>query len=106
MVARPARGEVWWLEDPDGGRRPAVVLTRDAAIPVLSWLLVAPVTRTVRGIPTEVALDADDGMAQPCAVTLDNVRPVRAALLTTRITTLAPDRMREVCDALRAAVAC
>lgn len=81
-------------------------MTRDAAIPVLTWLLVAPITRTVRGIPTEVALDADDGMPQPCAVTLDNVRPVRAALLTTRITTLDPDRMGEVCDALRTAVAC
>lgn len=106
MVARPARGEVWWLEDPDIGRRPALVLTRDPAIPILTWLLVAPVTRTVRGIPTEVALDVEDGMPEPCAVTLDNVRPVRHSLLTTRITTLDPEHMQAVCHALRTAVAC
>ncbi|HVL99539.1 MAG TPA: type II toxin-antitoxin system PemK/MazF family toxin [Egibacteraceae bacterium] len=106
MVARPGRGDVWWLEDPDVGRRPALVLTRDAAIPVLTWLLAAPITRTVRSIPTEVPLDADDGMPEPCAVTLDNVRPVRPSLLTARITTLGPERMQAVCDALRTAVAC
>lgn len=102
----PKRGEVWWLEDPEVGRRPGLVLTRDAAIPVLSWVLVAPVTRTVRGIPTEVALDVEDGMPRACAATLDNVRPVRRALLTGRITVLSPGRMAEVCAALRIAVAC
>lgn len=106
MVALPARGEVWWVEDPALGRRPALVLTRDGAIAVLDWLLVAPLSRTVRGIPTEVALDADDGLPEPCAATLDNVRPVRRALLTERITTLGPDRMHAVCAALRVAVAC
>ena len=50
------RGEVWWVEHPDAGRRPACVLTRQAAIPVLNSVLVAPATRTVRGIPTEVTL--------------------------------------------------
>ncbi|MGI8875969.1 MAG: type II toxin-antitoxin system PemK/MazF family toxin, partial [Egibacteraceae bacterium] len=59
-----------------------------------------------RGIPTEVALDVDDGMPEPCAVTLDNVRPVRPSVLTTRLTTLGPERMHAVCDALRTAVAC
>ena len=58
------RGEVWWVEHPDVGRRPACVLTRDAAIPVLRAVLVAPATRTVRGIPTEVALGPDDGMPE------------------------------------------
>lgn len=102
----PARGEVWWLADADIGRRPVVVLTRDAAIPVLSWVLVAPVTRTVRDIPTEVVLDVDDGMPQRCAATLDNLRPASRALLTDRITTLSPVRMADVCRALTVAVAC
>ena len=102
----PARGEVWWLEEAEIGRRPAVVLTRDAAIPVLSWVLVAPVTRTVRGIPTEVVLDVDDGMPQRCAATLDNVRPARRSLLTSRVTSLSSERMASICRALQDAVAC
>lgn len=105
-MSAPARGEVWWCEDPDLGRRPGLVLTRDAAISVLRWVLVAPVTRTIRGIPTELPLDADDGMPEPCAATFDNVRPVRRVLLTERITTLPPDRMASACTALRAAVDC
>lgn len=102
----PARGEVWWAEDPDLGRRPVLVLTRDAAIPVLDWILAAPLTRSVRGIPTEVALDVADGLPEPCAATLDNVRPVRRALLTERIARLGPDRMHAACLALTTAVAC
>ena len=50
------RGEVWWLEHPDAGRRPVCVLTRQAAIPVLTSVLVAPATRTIRDIPTELRL--------------------------------------------------
>ena len=102
----PHRGEIWWLEDPDVGRRPALVLTRDVAIDVLTWLLVAPITRTVRGIPTEVAIGPGDGMPEQCVATFDNVRPVRKALLTDFITALPPDRLGEVCAAVRVAVDC
>lgn len=105
-MSTPGRGEVWWFEDPDLGRRPGLVLTRDAALGVLSWLLVAPVTRTVRGIPTELPLDTDDGMPEPCAATFDNLRPIRRSLLTERITALSPDRMASACTALRLAVDC
>ena len=101
-----ARGEVWWYEDPRAGRRPFLVLTRDEAIPVLNQVLAVPATRTVRGIPTEVTLDASDGMPAGCALALDNVALVRTALLTERITRLAPERMRAVCDALAVATAC
>lgn len=106
MVTAPRRGDVWWLEDPEIGRRPAVVLTRNAAIEILTWLLVAPVTRRVRDIPTEVSLDADDGMPERCAVTLDNVRPVRTGMLSEHITSLSAARMHEVCRALGHAVDC
>jgi mRNA interferase MazF len=100
------RGEVWWVEHPDAGRRPACVLTRQAAIPVLNSVLVAPATRTIRGIPTEVALGPVDGMPDDCALSFDNLTTVRKALLTSRITTLPDSRLPELCDALRAATGC
>lgn len=68
--------------------------------------MLAPATRTVRGIPTEVELDRADGMPEPCALTLDNLICVRKALLVERITRLAPARMAELCEALGVATAC
>jgi mRNA interferase MazF len=100
------RGEVWWVEHPDAGRRPACVLTRQAAIPVLNSVLVAPATRTIRGIPTEVTLTREDGMPDDCALSFDNLTSVPKALLTTRITSLPEARLDELCLALRAATGC
>ena len=100
------RGEVWWLEHPEAGRRPACVVTREAAIPVLDSVLVAPATRTVRGIPTEVALTREDGMPAECALSLDTLTTVPKALLTQRITTLGDARLDDLCRALRAATGC
>jgi mRNA interferase MazF len=99
------RGEIWWVEHPDAGRRPACVLTRQAAIPVLNAVLVAPATRTVRGIPTEVTLTRADGMPDDCALSLDNLTTV-PQVLTTRITSVPDVRLGELCDALRAATGC
>jgi mRNA interferase MazF len=101
-----SRGEVWWYEDPRAGRRPFLILTRDSAIPVLNQVLAVPATRTVRGIPTEVALSVEDGMPDECVLSLDNVTGIRPALCTERITRLAPARMHEVCDALTTATGC
>ena len=101
-----ARGEVWWHEHPDEARRPYLILQRDAVIPLLNHLIAVPSTRTRRGILTEVDLDQADGMPAPCVLTLDNLRLVRPAYLTSRITTLAPERMHQVCRALHAAVDC
>lgn len=101
-----ARGEVWWYQDPRAGKRPFLILTRDEAIPVLNQVLAVPATRTVRGIPTEVPLGVADGMPADCALTLDNVTLVRVALCADRITMLGPDRMQDVCEALRIATAC
>jgi mRNA interferase MazF len=100
------RGEVWWVEHPDAGRRPACVLTRQAAIQVLGSVLVAPATRTVRGIPTEVRLTRADGMPEDCALSFDNLTTVPKSLLTTRITSVPDGRLAELCDALRAATGC
>jgi mRNA interferase MazF len=100
------RGEIRWFEYPESGRHPVLVLTRQAAIPVLTSVTVALVTRTVRGIPTEVPLDRRDGMPQECAVSLDNLTTVPVSLLTDRITTLAGGRMAQVCLALARATGC
>ncbi len=101
-----ARGEIWWYEDPRAGRRPFLILTRDAAIPVLNQLIAVPATRTIRGIPTEVAIDESNGMPAPCVLSLDNVVVIRAALCTERITRLGDTKMHEVCTALGNATAC
>ena len=102
----PQRGEVWWGELEDVGRRPFLVMTRSAAIPVLRSVLVAPITRTVRGIPTEVSLGPDDGMPAECAATFDNLRVIPKAYLTEKLCLLNPVRLTEACSALRAAVDC
>ena len=106
MVARPRRGEVWWARLPDFGRRPALVLTRDASIPLLNRLMVVPATRTVREIPTVVHLTPDDGMPADCVLTLDNVMLVPKSGFDAFITRLSAQRMAEVCDALQVAVGC
>jgi mRNA interferase MazF len=100
------RGEVWWAEDPESGRRPHLILTRDAAIPVLAAVIAVPATSTVRGIPTEVPLGREDGLPAECALTLDNVAVLPKAFFIERISTLGPDRMASVCRALAVATAC
>ncbi len=99
------RVEVWWVERP-AGRRPHLVLTRQATIPVLHSVLAVPATRTIRGIPTEVRLGRDDGMPEECVLTLDNVATVRQAYFVERITRLRPDKMAEVCATLAIATGC
>lgn len=97
---------MWWVEHADAGRRPFLVLTRQAAIPVLNSLIAVPATRTIRQIPTEVVLDGGDGMPDDCALSLDNLTLVPKELFRTRITRLSIERMREVCRALSVASGC
>ncbi|MGH9035378.1 MAG: type II toxin-antitoxin system PemK/MazF family toxin [Acidimicrobiia bacterium] len=107
MTAIPSRGEVWWCEIPHIGRRPVVVLSRDAAIPRLGRALVAPCTTRVRGLPSEVVLEpGDDPVPRPSAVNLDSVESVSVGVLVDRLGRLSDDRMRQVCAALAVAVAC
>ena len=100
----PAQGDVWWAESEDR-RRPVLVVTRSEAIAVLDRILVAPVTRTVRGIPTELPLDADDGLSQPCAASFDNLQPIRKSFLTDRLGSVR-HRRHEICAALEALADC
>ena len=83
---------MWWVEHPDAGRRPFLILTRQAAIPILSSVLGVPATRTIRQIPTEVVLDRADGMPEECALSLDNLTTVPKELFRDRITRQSKDR--------------
>lgn len=99
------RGDVCWWEGA-GGRRPAVVLTRNSAIPLLSRVVVAPASRTIRGVPSEIRLSVADGMKSDCVLSLDNVRVVPKRALKGRITSLSPERLDELCEALRFSLGC
>jgi mRNA interferase MazF len=101
-----ARGEVRWLELEDEGRRPVVVLTRDEAIPRLKNVVVALVTRTTRGISTEVEIGPADGMPIDCVISLDNLRTVPRALLTEPITKLDAAKLDAICAALVLSTGC
>ncbi len=74
MSRVPARGETWWCELADVGRRPVVVLSRDAAIPRLRRVLVAPCTTTVRGLPSEVVLEPDEDPVRRCGLRSTSTR--------------------------------
>jgi mRNA interferase MazF len=103
----PARGEIWWCELPEIGRRPVVVLSRDAAIPRLRRALVAPCTTRLRHLPSEIPLNAgDDPVPLDSAVNLDSVESVSVGALTERLGRLSDGRMRQVCEALAVAVDC
>lgn len=95
------RGEVrWYRFSAPERRRPALVLTRGSALEYLHDATVAPITATVRGIPTEVVLGPADGLERECAVNLDHVQTVPAARLGARLTALGEGRMAEVRSAL------
>jgi mRNA interferase MazF len=107
VTPTPLRGELWWCELPEIGRRPVVVLSRDVAIPRLRRALIAPCTTRIRGLASEVVLEPrDDPIGQHSAVNLDSVESVSVAVLVERLGRLSDDRMRDVCAALEVAVGC
>jgi len=107
VAGRITRGEVrlYQFSPPDKKRR-ALVLTRDSAIRYLSTVTVAPVTSTIRGVPSEVVLNEEDGMKSPCAVNLHNAVTVSQQRLGKRVAQLSAGRMSEVCAALRFCLGC
>ncbi|MBI4701427.1 MAG: type II toxin-antitoxin system PemK/MazF family toxin [Deltaproteobacteria bacterium] len=101
------RGEVRLFGFPPPDKeRPVVVLTRSSALRFLNRVTVAPVTSTVRDIPTEVVLDEDDGMRGRCAVNLDHVVTVPRQGLGRRLTALRADKLAAICRALDFALGC
>ena len=107
MAERIARGDIRLYQfAPPDKKRPVVVLTRDSAIPYLSTVTVAPVTSTMRGVPSEVALDETDGMKGRCVVNLHNAVTVSQGRLGKRVARLSHDRLSELCAALRFSLGC
>ena len=102
---QPRQGELWWAEA-ENKRRPVLVVTRSEAVPVLRWIVVAPVTRTVRGIPTEIALGPEDGLEVECAASFDNIQPMRRSFLTHRVGVADPQRRAQICSALASLADC
>jgi mRNA interferase MazF len=98
---------VWWCETPSTGRRPVVVVSRDAAIPARRLTLVAPCTTTLRPLPTQVRLEpGEDPIPRPSVVNLDSIELLPLSMLTDRLGRLSSDRMHEVCRAIAAATGC
>jgi len=95
------RGEIRWYRFPrPDKRRPVLILTRDSALEFLGEVTVAPITTTIRDVPTEVVLTRDDGMERDCAVNLDHLQTVSRGRLGTLIAVLPAARMEEVRAAL------
>jgi mRNA interferase MazF len=105
VVSTPRQGEVWWAES-EAGRRPVLIVTRSDAVPVLNRVIVAPVTRTIRAIPTEVALGHEEGLPGDCVAAFDNLVPVSRSLLTQRVGRLSALRRPAICAALAALADC
>lgn len=105
MSATPTQGEIWWAEAEDK-RRPVLVVTRSDAVPVLTWIIVAPVTRTIRRIPTEIHLGTSHGLPDECVATFDNLQPIRRSFLTQRAGALGVEETDEICRALGALADC
>jgi len=107
MAGGLTRGEVrLYRFPPPDKQRPVVVLTRASAIGYLGTVTVAPVTSTIRGVPSEVVLTEIDGMKHPCAVNLHNLVTVSQAHLGRRVALLSGERMSEICAAVGFALGC
>jgi len=95
------RGEVRWYEfEPPDKRRPVLALTRDSVIPYLNEITVAPITSTIRGIPSEVVLGLDDGMPQDCAVNFDHIQTVPKRKIGRLIATLSTEKLSRATQAI------
>lgn len=99
------RGEIWFAATPDGDR-PVLVLTRDPVAARIGWVVVALVTRTVRGLVSELPLTPADGLPTDCVVNFDNLHTIPSDTFRRRIAALTPARLAEACRTLAAATGC
>jgi mRNA interferase MazF len=107
MAGKIARGDIrLYRFAPPDKQRPVVVLTRESALEYLSTVTVAPITSTIRGVPSEVLLDEADGLKKPCAVNLHNMVTVSQQRLGKRVARLSSVRMGEICTALEFSIGC
>jgi mRNA interferase MazF len=107
-VAREVnRGEIWsYRFSPPDKRRPVLVISRQEVIGLLHTVMVAPVTSTIRGAPSEVVVSTEEGLKHPSAVNLDHVQTVEKSRLTGFLGSLGVRKMSEVCRALAVAAGC
>jgi mRNA interferase MazF len=107
MAREIRRGEIWTyaFKAPDK-RRPVLVLTRQDVIGLLHTVMVAPITSTIYGAPSEVLVGIDEGFKHESAVNLDHVQTVEQSRLASRVGQLGPAKLRQVCRALAVATGC
>ncbi len=101
-----AQGDVWLMETPNGKRRPALVITRNEATAVLNNVVVAPVTSTIRSIPTTIAVGPAEGIDHDSVASFDSLAAVPRSILTIKLGQLGPTRLHEICSALDALADC
>jgi mRNA interferase MazF len=107
MAREVNRGEIWRYRFATPDKiRPVLVLTRQEVIGLLHTVMVAPITSTIRGAPSEVAVGTREGLRHESAVNLDHVQTVERAQLVGYLGHLAPEKMRQVCRALAVAAGC
>lgn len=107
MAGRLNRGEIWLYSfKPPDKQRPVLVLSRPEVIRLLRTVMVAPITSTIHGVPSEVVVGVDEGLKAPSAVNLDHVQTVEKLLLRQYIGSLRPAKMEYVCNALAVATGC
>lgn len=100
------RGEVWFAKTP-GGDRPVLVLTRDPVADRIGFVVVAALTRTRRGLVSELELNPeDDGVPTECVVNFDNIHTLPRAAFRRRIVLLKPLHLAQACGVLRDAMGC
>jgi mRNA interferase MazF len=107
MAERVARGQIWQytFSRPDK-RRPVLVLTRSEVIELLHTVMVAPITSTIHGAPSEVIVGIEEGLKKDSAINLDHVQTVDKSKLTRFVGTVGPPKMNSVCRALAIAAGC
>ena len=99
------RGEIRWYKfRPPDKKRPVLILTRDSILEYLGEVTVAPITSTIRDIPSEVALSRNDGMPKDCAINCDHIQTVSKGKIGVLITTLSSDKMKQIRETIQFAL--
>jgi mRNA interferase MazF len=101
-----AQGDIWLMMPTNGKQRPVLIVSRDEAIPVLNNIVVAPITSTIRNIPTNIVLGPTDGIDHESAASFDNLSTVPKSVLTRRLGQIDEVRRSEICRALEAMADC
>ena len=101
-----AQAELWLMETPNQKRRPVLIVSRNDVIPVLNNIVVAPVTSTIRAIPTCIPVGVDEGVDHDSVATFDNLAAVPKSVLTRKLGQLGADGRQQICSALNAMANC